>query len=955
MRYFEFTMNIKYADIKSDKVRLKDYSYDNNIEALTSYLFKNLSNGNSFLIYREDETGLRSLYAIDEKTREPKEALEEIILAVEDVIGKNITTEEPFEITMLDFDTHLCEAKRRGYNQYWSRIVDQAGVLIYDDREAITTGRCGFKLDEAVAGTGSEEDHLFDASLNEELERIRASKKSGKTKDVKAIPAHYVIAARSKEAGIDITQRLMKELSKAGRLQTGRMEFISNIDEELHKHPRLFEQVMENSRGGTIVIDLSGRYGVESTAYAMTCGYLAKWIKEHKNDNLFVFLYDMDKPGFTYYLLPEVKNSLYLVPIREGKGNIRASEDYLKALIKDSELSKYAGQAGEFIETLGKKEFTQTDVIRAYENFESWCIRKNVLSGYNLDLDEEFFMERDSNNMSGYDQLHGLIALDAVKEQIDRIILANKAEKQREKLGSKARSMHMVFTGNPGTCKTEVAKIFAKIAKEAGILKSGSFVERTGNDMNFTTRVIQAFEEATGGVLFIDEAYGLICDNGATALIREMEAHRGDVIVIMAGYKDRMKHFLEMNEGFKSRIPYVVDFPDYSPEELLKIWNYILKQDGYFATTGAQDAALEILEKASRIKDFGNGRYARNLAEKSTLNMSVRLAKKYDGKDIPVSLLYKVLKEDVYIPDDPVVNCNNGEKKPKAKPGDEKTARQKLEEMIGLESAKKMIEGAICTFKMQKRLKKKGVDIGRNTMHMVFTGNPGTAKTTVARLVAQILKDEGVLSSGVFVEAGRGDLVGQFVGHTAPKVKKKFEDAMGGVLFIDEAYSLNDGNHHGSFGDEAINTIVQEMDNRRDDIIVIFAGYPDEMKEFIERNPGMSSRIASRIHFEDYSVEELCEITRYQVSEKHLKITDEAISKLVPIYEDARRCRTYGNGRYVRRAVELAISNLAIRLDKMDEKDLTDKVMTTIEAVDIEAPELDDEDTRSKRRIGFVA
>ena len=166
--------------------------------------------------------------------------------------------------------------------------------------------------------------------------------------------------------------------------------------------------------------------------------------------------------------------------------------------------------------------------------------------------------------------------------------------------------------------------------------------------------------------------------------------------------------------------------------------------------------------------------------------------------------------------------------------------------MIGLESAKKVIEQAVATFKMQKRLSKKGVDIGKNTMHMVFTGNPGTAKTTTARLIAEILKDEGVLSSGVFVEAGRADLIGQYVGHTAPKVKKKFEDAMGGVLFIDEAYSLNDGEHRGSFGDEAINTIVQEMDNRREDIIVIFAGYPDEMKSFIERNPGMSSRIALR-------------------------------------------------------------------------------------------------------------
>ena len=240
-------------------------------------------------------------------------------------------------------------------------------------------------------------------------------------------------------------------------------------------------------------------------------------------------------------------------------------------------------------------------------------------------------------------------------------------------------------------------------------------------------------------------------------------------------------------------------------------------------------------------------------------------------------------------------------------------------------------------------------------MHMCLKGNPGTGKTEIARLLAQILKEEGVLSSGKFDEAGRADLVGQFVGHTAPKVRKKFKEAMGGVLFIDEAYSLDDGNSKGSFGDEAINTIVQEMDNRREDIIVIFAGYPDEMKNFIDRNPGMSSRIAHRIHFEDYSVDELCEITRFQVADKHLKITDEAIDKLALIYEIARVNKTFGNGRYVRRAIELAISNLAVRLDKMPEEDLTDEILTTITAEDIAAPELDPDTAKKSRKIGFAA
>ena len=377
-----------------------------------------------------------------------------------------------------------------------------------------------------------------------------------------------------------------------------------------------------------------------------------------------------------------------------------------------------------------------------------------------------------------------------------------------------------------------------------------------------------------------------------------------------------------------------------------------MKQDGYTATPGAREEAREIFEKACRIENFGNGRYARNLAEKSTLNMSVRLARKYGDEDIPKDKLFKVTKEDVYIPDDPIVNCNNGEKR-KGKKEPEKNGKEQLESMIGLESAKSVVEGAIATFKMQKRLRKTGIDIGRNTMHMVFTGNPGTAKTTIARLVAQILKEEGVLSTGAFVEAGRSDLIAGYEGQTALKVRKKFSDAMGGVLFIDEAYSLDESSSHG-FGDEAINTIVQEMDNRREDMIVIFAGYPDEMNHFIECNPGMSSRIAIRVNFDDYSTEELCDITRFQVAQRHLNITDEAVKKLAPIYDAARQNKTFGNGRYVRRAIELAISNLAIRLDRMNDKDITKEILTTITAEDIETPLLD-ETAKPKRRIGFAA
>ena len=234
---------------------------------------------------------------------------------------------------------------------------------------------------------------------------------------------------------------------------------------------------------------------------------------------------------------------------------------------------------------------------------------------------------------------------------------------------------------------------------------------------------------------------------------------------------------------------------------------------------------------------------------------------------------------------------------------------------------------------------------------MVFTGNPGTAKTTVARLCAEILNDEKILSTGNFVEVGRADLVGVHVGETAVLVKRKFREAQGGVLFIDEAYALCDA-HEGSFGDEAINTIVQEMENHREDVVVIFAGYPKPMKEFLERNPGMKSRIAFYVGFDDYSTEELCEITNLMLSKKSMSITDDAMEKLRRMYDIARINTDYGNGRYVRKLLEEAEMNLASRIVNLPESELTPEVIGTIDASDIPEFKLE---KRAEFRIGFAS
>ena len=262
-------------------------------------------------------------------------------------------------------------------------------------------------------------------------------------------------------------------------------------------------------------------------------------------------------------------------------------------------------------------------------------------------------------------------------------------------------------------------------------------------------------------------------------------------------------------------------------------------------------------------------------------------------------------------------------------------AYSRLMEMIGLTQAKKVIDGAINYFKLQQEFRNRGIEFNRPAMHMCFTGSPGTAKTTVARLVAEILKDNGILSEGKCVEVGRQQLVGKYVGTTAPQVCEMFDKAKGSVLFIDEAYSLVE-DKKGLYGTEAINTIVQEMENRREDTIVILAGYPDEMNELLEWNPGMKSRIAFHVSFDDYTENELLDITKLLAKERGMLLDKDAEEKLLSIYAEARLDKGFGNGRFARNLLEKAKLNQANRFMKKDLQFVSNEEMRTLTAEDFD-------------------
>lgn len=280
------------------------------------------------------------------------------------------------------------------------------------------------------------------------------------------------------------------------------------------------------------------------------------------------------------------------------------------------------------------------------------------------------------------------------------------------------------------------------------------------------------------------------------------------------------------------------------------------------------------------------------------------------------------------------------------------SAYTKLQTLVGLDSAKGIIQQALDYHKAQALYKRAGLKTMNPSRHMVFTGNPGTAKTTVARLFAQIMKDNGVLDKGDLIEVGRNDLVGKYVGWTAKLVEEAFCKAQGSVLFIDEAYSLCEG-ERGLFGEEAINAIVQMMENKRSNTVVIFAGYPDRMEEFLDKNPGLRSRIAFNVHFDDYDNNELVEIFKLMANENEMLLAEGVEDKISKLFEEARKNSDFGNGRYARNVFEQARMKQASRLVSMSEEELTEQAIRTLTVEDFSTAPV--ATTKQESRVlGFV-
>ena len=534
-------------------------------------------------------------------------------------------------------------------------------------------------------------------------------------------------------------------------------------------------------------------------------------------------------------------------------------------------------------------------------------------------------------------KLDGLVGLGGVKKEISNLAAYLNLQIKRGETNT-FQGKHYVFTGNPGTGKTTVARIMADVFKTLGIVARGQLVEAdraklvAGYSGQTAIKTNQLVDQAMGGVLFIDEAYTLKSNDGDSfgaeaidTLLKRLEDDRGKFICIVAGYTDQMHDFIDSNPGLKSRFTQTIHFDDYTPDELTQIFINLAKGKNFTVDDETQSAIHREFEQLylRRDKNFGNAREARRIFDAAVERQSQRLVKLMSDPGFQEADMYKLTKDDLPMAQNEA-----------ARPLDE--VLNELDEFIGMRTVKNSIRRlAVQSMFMKQRAAMGAGRVQQLAMNFILTGNPGTGKTSIARKMGEILQSMEILPTPRVLEASRATLVGKYMGETPKIVNNMCDKAMGGILFIDEAYTLSDGGDQ--YGKEAIDTLMKRMEDDRGKFVVIAAGYKDKMEEFLMMNPGLASRFTHKLHIDDYNEDELLAIFKQMAQKESYTLSPTAEFKaLDTIYKMVMsKDESWGNAREMRNLLDATIQKLSLRVSQLPPDQVTKETYQIILPEDI--------------------
>ena len=534
-------------------------------------------------------------------------------------------------------------------------------------------------------------------------------------------------------------------------------------------------------------------------------------------------------------------------------------------------------------------------------------------------------------------KLDGMVGLSAVKKEITNLAAFLNLQIRRGESNT-FQGKHYVFTGNPGTGKTTVARIMADVFKTLGIIARGQLVEAdrsklvAGYSGQTAIKTNQLIDTAMGGVLFIDEAYTLKSNDsdsfGSEAidtLLKRLEDDRGKFICIVAGYTDQMHDFIDSNPGLKSRFTQTIHFDDYTPDELTQIFLNLAKAKSFVVDEDTEAAIHRQFEQLylRRDKNFGNAREARRIFDAAVEKQSQRLVTLMNDPGFREEDMYRITQEDL-----PMAQNE------KARPLDE--VLNELDDFVGMRTVKNSIRRlAVQSMFMKQRAAMGAGQVQQMAMNFILTGNPGTGKTSIARKMGEVLNSMDILPTSRVLEASRATLVGKYMGETPKIVNNMCDKAMGGILFIDEAYTLSEGNDQ--YGKEAIDTLMKRMEDDRGKFVVIAAGYKDKMDEFLQMNAGLASRFTHKLHIEDYNEDELLAIFKKMAMKDQYVLSPPAEFKALDVIYKMlmNKEASFGNAREMRNLLDNTIQQLSLRVSQMPPDQVTKETYQIILPEDI--------------------